>query len=181
MPFQVYRRGADGAFVRVHCGDGPVRSVELGAYLVARREGGAVRLRIARDAAGQDIVPTADEAKRAADDRIRALEAELAGARRTVKVAHVTPSYYPAFAYGGPTESAHQLSRHLARAGCDVRVLTTDANGKTQVVAVDTTRELDVEPGLRVRYCARRVPESVSPRACSACCPATSPGATSST
>jgi glycosyltransferase involved in cell wall biosynthesis len=80
-----------------------------------------------------------------------------------MKVAHVTPSYYPAFAYGGPPESAHQLSRHLARAGCDVRVLTTDANGKTQVVAVDTTRELEIEPRLRVRYCARRVPESVSP------------------
>jgi glycosyltransferase involved in cell wall biosynthesis len=80
-----------------------------------------------------------------------------------MKVAHVTPSYWPAFAYGGPPESAHQLSRHLARAGCDVRVLTTDANGKTQVVDVDTTRERELEPRLSVRYCARRIPESVAP------------------
>jgi len=80
-----------------------------------------------------------------------------------MKVAHVTPSYYPAFIYGGPPESAHQLSRHLARAGCDVRVLTTNANGPRLTVDVDTTRELSLEPGLRVRYCPRRLPDSVAP------------------
>jgi hypothetical protein len=46
----------------------------LGASLPAR-------LRIARDPAGKDIVPTAEEARRAAEDRIRALEAELARLR----------------------------------------------------------------------------------------------------
>ncbi|MFT3768991.1 MAG: glycosyltransferase [Minicystis sp.] len=80
-----------------------------------------------------------------------------------MKVAHVTPSYYPAFVYGGPPESAHQLSRHLARAGCDVRVLTTDANGPKLTVDVDKTREIEMEPGLRVRYCPRRLPESAAP------------------
>jgi glycosyltransferase involved in cell wall biosynthesis len=80
-----------------------------------------------------------------------------------LKIAHVTPSYHPAFVYGGPPESAHQLSRHLARAGGEVRVLTTDANGPKLTVAVDTTREIDFEPRLRVRYCARKLPESVAP------------------
>jgi len=80
-----------------------------------------------------------------------------------MKVAHVTPSYHPAFVYGGPPESAHQLSRHLARAGCDVRVLTTDANGPKLTVDVDTTREVAMEPGLTARYCPRRLPESVAP------------------
>jgi Putative restriction endonuclease len=80
-PLQVYQRAEDGAFVRCYIGNGPARSDELDAYLVARREGGAARLRIARDLAGRNIVPTADEAKRAADDRIRALEAELARVR----------------------------------------------------------------------------------------------------
>lgn len=80
-----------------------------------------------------------------------------------MKVAHVTPSYHPAFAYGGPPESAHQLSRHLAREGTEVRVLTTDANGVKLTVDVDTTRELELEPHLRVRYCPRRLPESVAP------------------
>ena len=80
-----------------------------------------------------------------------------------MKIAHVTPSYHPAFVYGGPPESAHQLSRYLARGGCDVRVLTTDANGPKLTVDVDTTRELAMEPRLRVRYCPRRLPESVAP------------------
>lgn len=80
-----------------------------------------------------------------------------------MKIAHVTPSYHPAFVYGGPPESAHQLSRHLARAGCEVRVLTTDANGPKLTVDVDTTRELEIEPRLHVRYCPRKLPESVAP------------------
>jgi glycosyltransferase involved in cell wall biosynthesis len=80
-----------------------------------------------------------------------------------MKVAHVTPSYHPAFAYGGPPESAHQLSVHLARAGCEVRVLTTDANGPRFTVDVDTAHELGLEPGLTVRYCPRRLPDSVAP------------------
>jgi Uma2 family endonuclease len=74
VPFQLYQRAPDGAFVRIYHGDGPVLSEELGAYLVARRERGAVRLRIARDAEGKDIVLTAEE-------RVAALEAELARMR----------------------------------------------------------------------------------------------------
>jgi hypothetical protein len=83
-PLQVYRRGADGAFVRVHRGNGPAHSEEIGAWLVVRREGGVADLRIARDAAGADLVPTALERSRAAEAagreaeaRIRALEEEL--------------------------------------------------------------------------------------------------------
>ncbi|APR80068.1 Glycosyltransferase [Minicystis rosea] len=80
-----------------------------------------------------------------------------------MKVAHVTPSYHPAYVYGGPPESAHQLSRHLAQGGCEVRVLTTNANGPKLTVDVDTTRAIEMEPGLRVRYCPRRLPDSVAP------------------
>ncbi len=79
-----------------------------------------------------------------------------------IRVAHVSPSFHPAFSYGGPTESSYQLSRHLAREGCDVRVLTTNANG-ARVLDVDTTRELELEPRLRVRYCPRRFADSASP------------------
>lgn len=80
-----------------------------------------------------------------------------------MKVAHVTPSYYPATSYGGPPASAHNLSVHLARAGADVRVLTTNADGKRAVIDVDTRAERTFEPGLRVRYAPRRLPESVAP------------------
>ena len=58
---QLYRRNAAGALLRVYAGPGPVHSIELDAYLVVRRDEGPVRLRIARDAAGQDLVPTETE------------------------------------------------------------------------------------------------------------------------
>jgi Uma2 family endonuclease len=67
---QLYRRNAAGALLRVYAGPGPVHSLELDAYLVVRRDGGSVRLRLARDAAGQDLVPT--EAERAAAEARRA-------------------------------------------------------------------------------------------------------------
>lgn len=84
---------------------------------------------------------------------------------RALRVAHITPAFHPARAYGGPTESAYQLSRSLARRGCDVRVLTTDADGrgKGKVLDVDKSRELEIEPGFRVRYCPRKLITSVSP------------------
>src|SRR5690242_3503877 len=55
-----------------------------------------------------------------------------------LKVLHVTPSFYPAFAYGGPTYSAYALCRSLARQGSEVRVLTTDANGPDSDLDVNT-------------------------------------------
>jgi glycosyltransferase involved in cell wall biosynthesis len=82
---------------------------------------------------------------------------------RRFKVAHVMPAYYPARVYGGPTESTYQLTRHLARRGLDVRVLTTDADGLERVVDVDKSRELELAPGLRARYCPRRLRHAASP------------------
>jgi hypothetical protein len=104
VPVQIYRRHADGAFVREYIGAGPVLCEELGAYLVTvLQPDGAVRLRLARDAAGTDLVPTAEERARAqavaceraeeraraeasarerAEARIRELEQELRKARR---------------------------------------------------------------------------------------------------
>ncbi len=58
---QVYRRQADNSFVRVYSGSGPAESRELGAYFVLTFVGAAARLRVSRDAAGTDIVPTTKE------------------------------------------------------------------------------------------------------------------------
>lgn len=80
-----------------------------------------------------------------------------------MKIGYVTPSYHPAYIYGGPTYSALGLSTALARGGCDVRVLTTDANGRDRTLEVDTTSEVELEPRLRVRYCHRVAVDSVSP------------------
>ena len=80
-----------------------------------------------------------------------------------MKVAFVTPSYHPAYAYGGPTYSALGLSTALARAGCEVRVLTTDANGRGHTLDVDTRARIPIEPRLSVRYCHRIARDSISP------------------
>lgn len=81
-----------------------------------------------------------------------------------MKIVHIVPSFAPAWRYGGPINTVLQLCRQLARNGCEVRVLTTDANGPDAVLDIPTAREVDTGDGLRVRYCARLMPESVSVR-----------------
>lgn len=81
-----------------------------------------------------------------------------------MNILHVTPSFYPAFFYGGPTHSVFELCAGLARHGNSVTVLTTDANGPSEVLSVDTSQEVQLRPGLNVRYCHRVMDVSVSPR-----------------
>lgn len=83
---------------------------------------------------------------------------------RSLKIAHVNPSFYPARAYGGPTESSLETVRHLARMGHEVRVLTTNANGRAQTTDVDTQNDVELESRLRIRYRERLAYESVAPR-----------------
>jgi glycosyltransferase involved in cell wall biosynthesis len=78
-----------------------------------------------------------------------------------MRIAHVIPSFWPSRAYGGAIESTYGLCRHLARQGCRVRVLTTDADGARRL-DVTTDREVEAER-LRIRYCARVMRQSVSP------------------
>lgn len=80
-----------------------------------------------------------------------------------MRILHVVPSFYPAYSYGGPIRSTFELCRHATELGCEVRVLTTDANGSDHVLDVDKNEEVQVPEGFRVRYCARRLPHSVSP------------------
>ncbi len=80
-----------------------------------------------------------------------------------MKVLHITPAYHPATYYGGPLLSVHRLCTHLARAGCEVRVLTTNADGPGRRSEVPTDRELELEPGLRVRYCPTALGSPVAP------------------
>lgn len=83
---------------------------------------------------------------------------------RVLRVLHVTPSYFPAFIYGGPIHSVHHLCLGLARLGHQVRVLTTDANGLSQRLDLKGEDTVSYEPGLKVRYCSRFIRHSVSPR-----------------
>lgn len=78
-----------------------------------------------------------------------------------MKILHVSPSFYPAFYYGGPTYSTFRLCKAVADHGCDVRVLTTNANGP-DALEVDTTIDVRLDSNFSVRYCRRVSPESVS-------------------
>lgn len=80
-----------------------------------------------------------------------------------MKVLHVVPSFFPALNYGGPIESVLQLCKHTVELGADVRVLTTDANGPEEVLDVAKEKDVELDHGLRVRYCHRVGQEAFSP------------------
>lgn len=71
-------------------------------------------------------------------------------------VLHVTPYFAPAFGYGGPPRSILGLCRGLQRAGVDVRVFTTTANGRNDLPASPETG--DCYAGVPVRYFRRAWP-----------------------
>ncbi|HXN12302.1 MAG TPA: hypothetical protein VN865_04300, partial [Candidatus Acidoferrales bacterium] len=79
-----------------------------------------------------------------------------------MRVLHVTPSFAPAWCYGGLPESAYQFARHLSRAGAAVRVLTTDANGWGNRLDAAAMAAYAHRDGIEVRYCARVARQSVS-------------------
>lgn len=73
-----------------------------------------------------------------------------------MKILHVTPYFAPAYVYGGPPRSVLGLCRALVRAGAEVTVLTTNANGDGDLaVATDAVTEFD---GVAVRYLRRGFP-----------------------
>jgi len=79
-----------------------------------------------------------------------------------MKVLHVVPSFYPAFHYGGPITSVYELCAGLVRQDCEVRVLTTDANGLDAVLDVAKDGPVTLPPGVSVRYCPRILRHSLS-------------------
>ncbi len=58
-----------------------------------------------------------------------------------MKILQITPSYKPAYVYGGPTMSVAKLCETLVHHGLNLEVLTTTANGKI---------ELDLERGKKM-------------------------------
>jgi len=80
-----------------------------------------------------------------------------------VKVLQITPSFHPAYVYGGATRAVYDLCSNLAEGGCNVRVLTTDANGPHDVLKVDTKTDVILADRLSARYCHRIMDVAVSP------------------
>jgi glycosyltransferase involved in cell wall biosynthesis len=57
-----------------------------------------------------------------------------------MRILHVTPSFYPAWAYGGIPRCAYELCRSLAKQGAEVTVWTTDVfDGKRRLPEQETT------------------------------------------
>jgi glycosyltransferase involved in cell wall biosynthesis len=70
--------------------------------------------------------------------------------QRAVKVLHVTPTYVPAWRYGGPIVSVHGLCKALVRRGHDVHVYTTTVDGDGDLdVPFGIAQDVD---GVRVTY-----------------------------
>lgn len=67
-----------------------------------------------------------------------------------MRVLHVTPSFMPAVRYGGPIVTVLRLCQELQRAGVELSIATTNADG-SGVLPVPTDRSVDVG-GLSVRY-----------------------------
>ena len=67
--------------------------------------------------------------------------------------------FAPAFVYGGPPRSIFGLCRAQRDAGVDVRVVTTTANGDSELS--DAVVERGEYDGVPVRYCARAWPRSI--------------------
>ena len=70
-----------------------------------------------------------------------------------MKIIHITPSYKPAFIYGGTISSIAQLCEAQQKAGQTIEVFTTTANGKEEL-CVETSRPTQVE-GVKVTYFRR--------------------------
>ena len=74
-------------------------------------------------------------------------------AGRTFTVFHISPSYKPAYCYGGPTMSVAQLCQELSLSGLHVEILTTKANGATELMVI-TDHQYTID-GVSVRYYPR--------------------------
>ncbi|MBI4617334.1 MAG: Uma2 family endonuclease [Planctomycetes bacterium] len=73
-PLQVFHRTDEGLFVRRYHGPGPAFLRTLDLYAVVSLDPMGLRLRLSRDAAGRELVPTSEEAQAAAEEAQAAAE-----------------------------------------------------------------------------------------------------------
>ena len=72
-----------------------------------------------------------------------------------MKVALVIPSFYPATVYGGSIFASYYLTKEAAHQGLDIRVLTTNANGKERLRLV-SNKFIDLD-GFKDKILSRAV------------------------
>lgn len=71
-----------------------------------------------------------------------------------MRVLFVSPAYWPATSFGGPTRVAKELTERLARAGHEVEVLTTTLRAIGEPPASRFRTRTEQSAGVRVRYLA---------------------------
>ena len=67
------------------------------------------------------------------------------------KILMITPSFYPAFYYGGPIYSSYDFAKTLKKQSIDIRVITTNANGNKKL-KIKTGVYHKLENDLPVKY-----------------------------
>lgn len=67
-----------------------------------------------------------------------------------MRILQVIPSYIPAWRYGGPVKSVHEMCRELVKLGVDVTVFTTNADGPE--TPQDHTYKEKVIDGVKIYY-----------------------------
>ncbi|SHF73275.1 XrtY-associated glycosyltransferase XYAG1 [Flavisolibacter ginsengisoli] len=68
-----------------------------------------------------------------------------------MKVLHITPTYKPAYIYGGPIASVSKLCEIESKIGVEISVVTTNANGSNNLLNVETNTPIIVD-GIKVHY-----------------------------
>lgn len=68
-----------------------------------------------------------------------------------MKILFISPSFYPATYYGGPIYSTYEFAKSLKRIGIDIKVITSNANGKERL-SVKTGVWYKLEYELLVKY-----------------------------
>jgi glycosyltransferase involved in cell wall biosynthesis len=80
-----------------------------------------------------------------------------------MRILFVSPSFYPAFHYGGPIFINRSFCEAMARhENVQVEVLTTDSNGPGQRIAVKTIGQNQAD-SYEISYCRRRMPPDIAP------------------
>ncbi len=77
-----------------------------------------------------------------------------------MRVLHVTPSYAPAYGYGGPIQSVERLVAALSDLGIEQRVVTTNANWDR---TLDVPRGWTIRNGVPTRYMPRWCAPDIAP------------------
>ena len=68
-----------------------------------------------------------------------------------MRIAFISPSFYPAFYYGGPIFSSYNSAKEIAKLGIIVYVTTTNINGKEKL-DIETNRFMKKEENLFIKY-----------------------------